>query len=253
MLGMNGRPALQKECFVLYEIGVGEVRRNPATLCAERLTPASTFKIPHALAALDSGVIPGPDHVFKWDGQPRSFEAWQRDHTLASAMRYSVVWYFQKIAEKLGMAREREYLKRFDYGNQDPSSGLTTFWLGQSLKISPDEQLRFLKRLYADDLPVNRSAMAIVKQILVQPRGMVINASGEHPFAAPWPNDAVVSAKTGAGTDPAGRSVRWVIGHVRRGSRAWLFVSAVTGGEELPPMSAVDLAASGLREHGVLR
>src|SRR5262249_42884661 len=133
MLGMADRPAPAKECFLLYEIGVGEVRRNPSTICAERLTPASTFKIPHALAALDSGVISGPDQVIKWDGQPRSFDAWQRDHTLTSAMRYSVVWYFQKIAEKLGMAREREYLKRFDYGNQDPSSGLTTFWLGQSL------------------------------------------------------------------------------------------------------------------------
>jgi len=253
MLGMADRPAPPKECFLLYEIGVGEVRRNPSTICAERLTPASTFKIPHALAALDSGVISGPDQVIKWDGQPRSFEAWQRDHTLASAMRYSVVWYFQKIAEKLGMAREREYLKRFDYGNQDPSSDLTTFWLGRSLKISPEEELRFLKRLYADDLPVSRSAMATVKQILVQPRGMIVNASGEHPFAAPWPDDAVVSAKTGAGTDRSGRSVRWIVGHVRRGPRAWLFVSAVTGGEELPPLSAVDLAEKALRDGNVLR
>jgi beta-lactamase class D len=249
----DDRAAPPKECFILYEIGVGGVRRHPATVCGERLTPASTFKIPHALAALDAGVLSGPDHVFKWDGQPRSFEAWRRDHTLASAMRYSVVWYFQRVAEKLGMAREREYLKRFDYGNQDPSSGLTTFWLGQSLKISPDEELRFLKRLYADDLPVSKTAMMTVKQILVQPRGVVVNATGEHPFDAPWADDAVVSAKTGAGTDSAGRSVRWIVGHVRRGSRAWLFVSAVTGGEELASLAAVDLAAAGLRDTGVLR
>src|SRR5262245_19777510 len=80
----SDKPAPPKECFILYEIGVGQVRRNPSTICGERLTPASTFKIPHALAALDSGVLTGPDHVFKWDGQPRSFEAWRRDHTLAS-------------------------------------------------------------------------------------------------------------------------------------------------------------------------
>jgi beta-lactamase class D len=247
------KPAPPKACFILYEMGVGQVRRNPSTVCGERLTPASTFKIPHALAALDSGVLSGADQVFKWDGQPRSFEAWRRDHTLASAMRYSVVWYFQRVAEKLGMAREREYLKRFDYGNQDPSSGLTTFWLGQSLKISPDEKLQFLKRLYTDDLPVSNAALKTVKHILVQPRGLVVNASGEHPFDAPWPDDAVVSAKTGAGTDRAGRSVRWLVGHVRRGPRSWLFVSAVTGGEELPSLSAVDLAATSLRETGVLR
>src|ERR1019366_1328665 len=35
-------------CFLLYEMGVGEVRRSPAEGCSTRVTPASTFKIPHA-------------------------------------------------------------------------------------------------------------------------------------------------------------------------------------------------------------
>jgi len=61
---------------------------------------------------------------------------------VASAMRNSVLWYFQRIARTGHGARAR-LLKRFDYGNADPSSGWTTFWLGESLIISPDEQLRF--------------------------------------------------------------------------------------------------------------
>jgi beta-lactamase class D len=81
-------------CFLLYEIGVGQVRRNPASACSTRLSPASTFKIPHALAALDAGVVSGPDETFTWDGTPRAYESWRRDHTLASAMRYSVLWIF---------------------------------------------------------------------------------------------------------------------------------------------------------------
>jgi beta-lactamase class D len=235
------------------------VRRNPADACSTRLSPASTFKIPHALAALDAGVVSGSDETFKWDGVPRFYESWRRDHTLASAMRYSVLWYFQRIAEKLGMARERDYLKRFDYGNADPSSGLTTFWLGESLQISPEEQQRFLLRLFAGDLPVKKAAIETVRAILVQPRDRVVNALGEHPFAAPWPADAAVSAKTGAATDRAGKSVRWLVGHVRRGSRSWVFVSAVastTGGpgsDEVPALAAVDLAAQALREEHVLR
>jgi beta-lactamase class D len=245
--------APQEECFLLYEVGAGQVRRNPAAACGTRLSPASTFKIPHALAALDSGVVSGADEKFAWDGVARSYESWRRDHTLASAMRHSVLWYFQRIAGKLGMAREREYLKRFDYGNADPSSGLTTFWLGQSLLISPDEQQRFLLRLFADDLPVSRSSMATVRQILIQPRGLVVNATGEHPFAAPWPADAVVSAKTGSATTRAGRSVRWLVGHVARGKRAWVFVSAVAGGDNVPALAAVDLAAKALGEERILR
>ena len=156
-------------CFLLYEVGKGEVRRRPADICTTRLLPASTFKIPHALAALDAGVVSGADEVIKYDGAPTTMEAWRHDHTLQTAMRDSVVWYFQHLARRLGMERERAYLRRFDYGNADPSSGLTTFWLGGSLQIRPEEQLRFMQRLYRDELPASPSAMRIVRQLIVQP------------------------------------------------------------------------------------
>jgi beta-lactamase class D len=251
--GRQSAPA-PKECFLLFEIGVGPIRREPAAACGTRLSPASTFKIPHALAALDAGIVTGPNHTFKWDGVPRAYESWGRDHTLASAMHNSVLWYFQRIAEKLGVARERDYLRRFKYGNMDASSGLTTFWLGQSLLISPDEQLQFLRRLYAGDLPVSRRAIAMVKNILVQPRDVIVNATGQHPFAAPWPADVIVSAKTGSATNRQGQAARWIVGHVRRGPRVWLFVSAVTGGDDdVPALAAVDLAAKALSAAHVLR
>ena len=246
-------PVKTESCFLLSEVGVGEVGRRPSAICATRLLPASTFKIPHALAALDAGVLSGPDEKMAYDGSPTDVAAWRRDHTLASAMRNSVVWYFQRVAERLGMDREREYLKKFDYGNADPTSGLTTFWLGGSLQISPEEQLRFMHRLYADELPASPAAMRTVRQLLVQPQGLVVNAAGEHPFAAPWPAGTTVSAKTGSGTDRGGKAVRWLVGHVARGPRSWIFVSCVAGGSDTPALAAVDQAASALREAGVLR
>lgn len=233
-------------CFLLYEVGVGEVRRAPAEGCSTRVTPASTFKIPHALAALDAGVLSGPDAALPYDGRPLDVEAWKHDHTLRTAMRHSVVWYFQEVATKLGAAREREYLERFDYGNRDSSSGLTTFWLSESLRISPDEQERFLLRLYSDSLPASKEAMQTVRAILVQPPGVVVNAFGEHPFDAPWPEGSVVSAKTGSADD-----VRWLVGHVERPHQTWVFVSCVTG-EGLDPLAAIDLAAKSLRSARVL-
>src|SRR5262249_39506123 len=135
----------------------------------------------------------GPESTFRYDGKPVNFPSWAHDQTLQSAMRNSVVWYFQRLAERLGSAREADYLRRFDYGNHDPSSGLTTFWLGGSLQISPEEQMRFLLRLYRNDLEATAKAMETVRQILVQPRGVVTNATGQHAFAAPWPDDMVVS------------------------------------------------------------
>lgn len=241
-----------ESCFLLWELGIGQLRRNPTEACRTRVSPASTFKIPHALAALDSGVISSIDEKFTYDGKAWPRESWLRDHTLRSAMHYSVVWYFQRIAERLGAARESEYLNRFSYGNKDSSSGLTTFWLGQSLQITPEEQQGFLLDLYQGKLQVKKSVVDAVKEILIQPRGVVINAAGEHPFNAPWPVDAVVSAKTGSANDASGRSIRWIVGHVQRGGRAFVFVSCVVGTHELAANSAIELAARALHEENVL-
>jgi len=239
-------------CFLLYELGVGEIRRAPATVCRLRVTPASTFKIPHALAALDAGVLEGPDSAIPYAGSGAPFPAWERDHTLASAMRYSVVWYFQRIAERLGPARELQYLRKLDFGNADPSSGLTTFWLGGSLLVSPEEELKFLVRLYNDDLPLTGRAMRTVREVLIQPRGAIVNAAGEHAFGGTRPPGTVLSAKTGSARDRTGNEVRWLVGHVRRDHRAWVFVSCVVGKDDVAPLAAVELAAGALHEERLL-
>lgn len=206
-------------CFLLYEMGVGEVGRSPAEACTTRVSPASTFKIAHALAALDASVLSGPDSSLPYTGA---------------------------LFSMLGADRERAYLERLDYGNRDASSGLTTFWLGESLRISPEEQERFLVRLYEDQLPVSRDAMRSVREVLVQPPGVVVSAMGEHPFAAPWPEGTVVGAKTGRA-----EGVSWLVGHVERGTHAWVFVSCVVG-EKLEVRSAIDLAATSLQAAHVL-
>ncbi len=240
------QPEVRHTCFLLYDLDRGQLVRE-GDACATRVTPASTFKIPHALAALDSGVLADADVTLSPPAELATDvpDTWKRDHSLKTAIRYSVVWYFQRVASLLGLERERDYLARFHYGDQDISSGLTTFWLEESLKISPDEQQTFLINLYRDQLPTSASAMRAVREILVQPRGVVVNAMGEHAFDAPWPEDTVVSAKTGMGAH-----VRWLVGHVRRGDRAWVFVSCITG--ESPPLSAIDLAAASLRRASIL-
>lgn len=251
-LGMPTPEAPGESCFLLEELDSGRVERSSSEICDLRVTPASTFKIPHALAALDVGVIHDESEVIEFDGGDVTFEAWRRDHTLATAVRNSVVWYFQRIAERLGSERERDYLTRFDFGNADVSSGLTTFWLGGSLLVSPEEQLRFLRRLYQNDLPVSERARSIVQRILIQPSNALTSALGEQPFSPPWPEGTVLSAKTGRSRDASGKEVRWFVGHVAREGRAWVFVSCVVGDSTLSPSAAIDFAASSLRSTGVI-
>lgn len=243
----------RRSCFLLYEIGVGERRREPDAACNLRVTPGSTFMVPHALFALDAGVVAGPDETIAYDGTGTDLpESSRRDHTLASSLQHSVVWYHQRIAERLGVAREQSYLMNAGYGNMDASGDPKRFWFGDSLAISPDEQQTFLLRLYNGKLPMSPRAQAQVRAMLVQPPGVIVNSRGAHNFAAPWPAGAAVSAKTAATTDVTGHGVRWIVGHVQRGPRAYVFVACVVGPAAMGPNVAIDLAAQGLRETGVL-
>jgi beta-lactamase class D len=241
-----------ESCFLLFELGVGEVQREPAEGCRTRVTPASTFKIPHAIAALDSGVINRSNEMLRYDGSGQWPESARRNHTLASALQNSVVWYFQRVAERLGAAREQAYLQRLAYGNMDPSSGLTTFWIGGSLLVTAEEQQSFLVKFYEDRLPVGPSAARAVREMLVQPRDVVVNAAGHHPFNARWPAGTAVSAKTGSATDASGLGVRWLVGHISQRRRSFVFVSCVIGPSDLQANAAIDLAARALRDARVM-
>lgn len=139
---------------------------NPAR-AETRYSPASTFKIPHALFALDAGVVQDEFQVFPWDGVTRSYEPWNRDQDLRSSMRHSVVWVYQEIAGKIGEARERAYLKSIRYGNADPSGGVDGFWIDGQLRINAYEQIDFLQGLYNNELPFQVEHQRLVKDIMI--------------------------------------------------------------------------------------
>jgi beta-lactamase class D len=130
-------------------------------------SPASTFKIPHALFALDAGVVKDKFQVIKWDGEKRTYDFWNKDQTLWSSMRDSVVWVYQQFATAIGEKAEKEYLKKINYGNADFSGTVDYFWLNESLKISAFEQIVFLQRLYRNELPFSIEHQRLVKDIMI--------------------------------------------------------------------------------------
>jgi beta-lactamase class D len=137
----------------------------------KRYSPASTFKIPHALFAMDAGVVRDEFQVFRWDGIRRSVEAWNRDQDLHSSMRHSVVWVYQQIAKEIGDGRARNYLDRTRYGNADPSGGMDGYWLDGKLAISAVEQTQFLERLYRNALPFRAEHQRLVKDMMIVEAG----------------------------------------------------------------------------------
>jgi len=138
---------------------------------AQRFGPASTFKIAHALFALDAGLVRDEFQVFEWDGVERQINAWNSDQTLRSSMRNSTVWVYQDFARALGEERERKYLEAIDYGNADPGGGIDRFWLDGDLAISPVEQIDFLQRLYRNELPFSDAHQYLIKDIMIVEAG----------------------------------------------------------------------------------
>jgi beta-lactamase class D len=209
--------------------------------CSRRTLPASTFKIPHALVALQTRVVTEKT-VIKWDGATRDYPAWDRDQTLESAIRTSAVWVFQRFAASIGRGRELESLRAFRYGSATFEHDVTNFWLNGDLQISPIEQVAFLRRMFSYDLPVDRVHIDTVKADLTMPRGKFVNAAGVHDFALRWPADTVVRVKSGNGT-VNGERVSWLVGALESGGRQYVFASrARSAAPTLGTTAGADLA-----------
>jgi beta-lactamase class D len=197
---------------------------------ALKTAPASTFKVPHALVALETGVVTDPHALVPWDGTKQAFPAWETPHSLDSAMKASVLWFYQRTAGLIGRERMLASLKRLGYGSDTYEGEQTSFWLNGDLAVSPMEQLDFLSRLVRYELPAERRHVDAVKAAFTMPARAITNASGTHPFALTWPGPLVVRAKTGNAT-VAGERVSWIVGYVESGKRGYVFVARVRGAD----------------------
>jgi beta-lactamase class D len=241
-------------CVVIYDVAANAYWRSDPQACGVRLSPASTFKIPHALIALETGVIT-PQTLQTWDGtkyQNRS--AWERPQTLESAIQNSVLWFFQWTAVKVGPDRMRSFLERFRYGNMDTSGPPDQYWINGRVRISADEQVAFLRSFFARDLGVKPEHHETVFHALEEPPGGVQNATGIHTLSMNWKKGDTLSAKTGAGMaleDPIVR-VSWLVGRLSAGGSDYIFASNIVRRGTLDPVEASRQAFKTFRERRLI-
>jgi beta-lactamase class D len=231
-----------ESAFVLYDQAHDRYVRFDEARCRERFTPFSTFKIPNSAIGLETGVIQNPDALVRWDQAkhpPQSHwpEAWRRDHSLRSAFKASTVWFYQDMAVRIGPERMAKHVRQFGYGNQDTSGGIDQFWLASSLKISADEQVRFLRSFHAGKLGLSPRTTATVKDIMVQEKTPAFT----------------LSAKTGGGPKSPDKGLGWYVGYVETRGNVYFFALNTDG----PSYDAIkdkriDLTKAALRAAGVL-
>lgn len=224
--------------FVLYDLNANHTIRYNPQRCAEQFLPASTYKIVNALIALETGIAPDANYVIKWNGQQYPVTEWNHDQTLRSAMQYSVVWYFQELARREGQETIQKYIDKIGYGNRSIGGSANAFWLDGNLRISADEQINLLVRLYKDDLPFSRRNVEIVKGILVREK-----------------NDAyTLRAKPGS-TTQNDIAFGWYIGYIEKDSDVYFFATNISSPTSNPQFSEAREAITRniLKELGILQ
>ncbi|MPR33350.1 class D beta-lactamase [Salmonirosea aquatica] len=197
-----------KGSFSLYDLKKKEYATTDKNDFIKATSPASTFKVPNTFIALEEKAVQDENEIIKWDGTPKRLKIWEQDYDLKNAYKNSAFWFYQELAKRVGEAKYHTYLKKLDYGNQDISGGLTTFWLGSSLKISPKGQLEFLQKLYAETLPFSQRTYRIGKEIMIEEKTEAYT----------------LRAKTGwADTKP--EHVGWYVGYVETKDNVYFFAT----------------------------
>lgn len=179
--------------------------------------PASTFKIFNSLAALDKGVIFNDTVVVPWDGVIRTgpggdtMSQWNKDMNMREAFAVSNIGFYQEMARRIGKDSMQAYLDSCGYSvNKDTfkiTNNIDRFWLDNTLKITADAQMGFVKRLYFKQLPFQNRSQEIVKSLMVREKT----------------DKYILAYKTGWGQLANGHQLGWITGWVEENRHVYFF------------------------------
>jgi beta-lactamase class D len=170
----------------------------------------------NSLIGIETGIITGENFVIPWDSVARQIPAWNRDHDLLSAFRYSVVPWYQELARRIGTQGMQNRVTKAGFGKMDiHDDNIDLFWLTGNSRITPFEQLDFQKRLIKDELPFSQPTIDLVKKI------MIIEKTPEYIFRG----------KTGWATMDE-KNIGWLVGYFEKGSSTYAYVINVESSDE---------------------
>lgn len=213
--------------FGLYNNGSGQFTiYNLPRFKDSAYLPASTFEIVNSLIGLETGKINDEKMVIKWDGVKRMYSdrdtatEWNKDLTMAQAFKASAVPYFQKVAPRIGKDTMQFWLDTLGYASRYKKaiiSKIDTFWLDNSIKITADEQLGLVKKLYFDQLPFQKRSMRLVKEMMEMEKN----------------SNYTLAYKTGTGVNENGNAVGWIIGWVVENKHPYFFALNIEGTHDM--------------------
>jgi beta-lactamase class D len=198
--------------ILIYDLNRDQFYQHNPERNSIAFAPASTFKIFNSLVALETGVIPDEEVILPWDGIKRDLNEWNQDLNLRQAIKYSAVWFYQVLARRIGHERMQDFINRVGYGNRQigTKEAIDTFWLNGNLKITPTEQIEFLRNLYRGDLPFSKRTIDIVKDI------MIVEQTPNY----------ILRGKTGWSTHET-PNVGWFVGYLEQNENVYFFATNI--------------------------
>ena len=210
--------------FGLFDNGTGQFTiYNLSRFKDSAYLPASTFKIVNSLIGIETGRITNEKMPIKWDGVVRVFPGgdtaydWNRDMNMEEAFAASALPYFQEVARRIGKDTMQRWLDSLQYGNKQIGSAVDSFWINNTLKVTPDEQMGLVKRLYFAQLPFQKRTQEIVKKLMIRET----NANYQ------------LAYKTGLGFKENGNLLGWVVGWIEENKHPYFFVLQLEGPHDM--------------------
>lgn len=216
---VSGAAEAGMPCTLVEEASDGTALHRDGP-CDHRNSPASTFKVALALAGYESGLLTDAhDPLWPYQDSYKSWDAdWKKKPTdPTSWLNDSVVWYSRELVQKMGRRKLQNFVDSFEYGNRNLSGTINfketlpeAVWVDSSLRISPVEQVDFLRKLVNRQLPLKPETYD--KAFAVIP-------------TYPGPEGWTVHGKTGSGSQetPTHYQYGWFVGWAEKGDRKVVF------------------------------
>ena len=206
-------------CFSFLNNQLGGITVYNMKLDTQRLSPGSSFNILNSLIGIQTNTVTNENTVLKTDS------AQNESLTFKEAFRNSSTPFFQALARQTGKKTMKLWIDSLRYGNKNTSGAVDSLWLDNHLKISPDEQLGLMSKLYFEQLPFPKYAQQMVQDQMLQEDNTLYQ----------------LSYATGTGIDEKDNSFGWVLGWIIENRHVYFFVTYIR-----TPQKNIDLNATGI-------
>lgn len=224
-------------CFTLLDNASGQITVYNMGMDTTRVAPGATFDVLNAMVAIHSGTITDENKPLNFKKENDSIAA--STITLKQAFHDNSKECTQFIAQLAGTEVMQKWIDSLSYGNKTIGDSTEMYWSNNKLKISPDEQLGLLKRLYFDQLPFRKSVQESVRNMLLQEDNSAYR----------------LSYKTASIINESNHLITWNIGWVEENRHVYFFVNLIKNNsiDKAPEQTAEKVTKNILSHYGFFK